>query len=811
MRAWREGRFVFLLKRPGLAHLSIAVLISAALMGLAAYSILIERQRYDERAQITARNTASLLESSIGEALEKSDLGLMMAAAYFEDQSAKGSLDGASFEVLLARIASLQPELENLRMIDAQGFARYGQGIPKDKPVSFADRAYFQFARDHPEAGLVVSRPTLGRITGKWSIALSRRVNGPDGRFAGIVSAIWSTRSFAKFMQGLELGAKGQASLRYADSSLMYRFPEPANLDQLMGGERGSPLFRESVERGVSQADFVGRDEEGVERIGTWQRVRGFPLVVVVGVARQDYLPEWRRSSGALALISLTVVILIALASRRLYRASARLAESEARWHFALEGSDQGVWDWDIVAGKSYFSPRYKKMLGYEEHEMGEADTEWSSRVHPDDFPTVREKIAQHFAARTAFCPADFRMRHKDGRYIWIASRGMLIERTSDGRPRRMIGTITDITERRDMEDELHALNLHLEARVAERTAALDRALLRLQLATGAGALGIWVWDFASDTLDWDERIRAWYEVPQQGDAPALLYDIWLGRLHPEDRPRVEGAAERARQTGQPFNEVFRIVLPGDRVRYIHSAGVMERDEKGGPRGMVGVNQDVTQQYTLEASLIAAKEAAEAANLTESRFLANMSHEIRTPLNAMIGLASVMQETALSDSQLEKLRKIQLAGQSLLGLLNDILDHSKIEAGLMEIEVAPLDLGQLVERCGSLFSQQAEAKSLRLEWAISPDVPTVLSGDALRLQQVINNLLGNAIKFTERGGVTLAVTCMEKTSSAALIKITVSDTGVGLDADQMKRLFLPFSQADPSITRRYGGSGLGLS
>jgi len=469
------------------------------------------------------------------------------------------------------------------------------------------------------------------------------------------------------------------------------------------------------------------------------------------------------------------------------------------------------VWDWDILMGRAYFSPRYKKLLGYEEREMSDADTEWSSRVHPDDLPATKAAIERHFRERTPSCPADFRMRHKDGRYLWVASRGRLIERTPDGRPKRMIGTIADITGQREMEDEIRALNLNLEGRVTERTAALDRALMRLRLATDAGEVGVWAWDFASDRLEWDQRIRDWYQAPDEVVARGVLYDFWRSRVHPEDLARAEDSLARARAVGGPFNEIFRLLLPGGRVLHIHAAGVIDVDEKGQPRGMVGINRDVTQQVTLEASLVAAKEAAEAANLTKSRFLANMSHEIRTPLNAMIGLSAVLKESALGAREQGYLRKISQAGQGLLGLLNDILDHSKIEAGLMQIECAPFSLGPLVERCRGLFAEQAEAKSLLFEVSISPEVPPMVLGDALRLQQVINNLLGNAIKFTERGKVSLCVACAECPPGEVVLKITVSDTGVGLSPDQISRLFQPFVQADTSTTRRYGGTGLGLS
>ncbi len=213
-------------KRPLAATYALAVVvISLALVGLAGYSVLQQRHRFDEDAAAAARNTAGLLESTIGEALAKSDLTLTVVAAQLVQRPGWAEQPDAMLEALIETVQTAEPELEHLRVIDAQGFARLGRGVPRESPVSFADREYFQYARDHAQAGLVISRPTLGRITGKWSVALSRRFTTPDGQFGGIVSAIWSVDSFAKLMRGIALGEHGEASLLHRDMSLIYRAP----------------------------------------------------------------------------------------------------------------------------------------------------------------------------------------------------------------------------------------------------------------------------------------------------------------------------------------------------------------------------------------------------------------------------------------------------------------------------------------------------------------------------------------------------------------------------------------------------------
>jgi PAS domain S-box-containing protein len=234
-------------------------------------------------------------------------------------------------------------------------------------------------------------------------------------------------------------------------------------------------------------------------------------------------------------------------------------------------------------------------------------------------------------------------------------------------------------------------------------------------------------------------------------------------------------------------------------------------DEERNLLGFVGLAIDLTEQKRHEAEIEAARELAEQAARTKSEFLANMSHEIRTPMNAILGMTQLVLQGELQPQQRDYLSKAFSASKALLAILNDILDYSKIEAGRMELEEREMSLETTLSNTLALFSAQAEQKGLELVFDAPADLPGPLLGDPLRISQVLSNLLGNAIKFTEKGSVTLKVECIAQDERACRIRFSVGDTGIGMSEDQIERLFAPFSQADSSITRRFGGTGLGLS
>jgi two-component system sensor histidine kinase/response regulator len=364
--------------------------------------------------------------------------------------------------------------------------------------------------------------------------------------------------------------------------------------------------------------------------------------------------------------------------------------------------------------------------------------------------------------------------------------------RGPDGAPRAARGVVRDITR-----DKVHSLEL-------------GRANERLSTATTAGGVGVWDWDVPNNVLVWDDVMYQLYGQQEAGFAGA--YEAWSAAIHPEDKAATEGAIQAALRGEREYAPRFRVVWPDGSIHHIKAASRTTYDAEGRPLRMIGVNYDLTEQVAVENALERAKFDAEAASRAKSSFLANMSHEIRTPMNAVIGLSALGSSLSdLSPRVADYLGRIHSSSQALLSTLNDILDYSKLEADRIELEQTEFGFEELLENVIDLFALGAQAKGLELVLRVEPGLPATLLGDPLRLGQILNNLVGNAVKFTSAGHVRLSVTGLPSITPARVrLRFEVEDTGIGISEADKERLFLPFTQADGSIARRFGGTGLGL-
>ena len=350
------------------------------------------------------------------------------------------------------------------------------------------------------------------------------------------------------------------------------------------------------------------------------------------------------------------------------------------------------------------------------------------------------------------------------------------------------------------------AIYVDISKRVeAEKAIRESEELFRL--LSSAAPIGIFRADREGRCVYVNQR---WSEMTGRAAETALGYG-WLQAIHPEDREATERLWKTGAEIGMELQDETRFLTPDGNTNWVYWASRALHGEDGSLNGFVGVIEDITKRRSAEQRLLEAKQAAESANEAKSLFLANMSHEIRTPMNGILGMTELTLETPLNRQQREYLEMVKVCAESLLEIIEDVLDFSKIETGKAELESVPFAVLDCVENALQPVTIRAQQKGVELGWRVIGDLPEFVRGDPTRLRQILINLLGNAVKFTEEGEVWLEIECLNRREDTAEIRFEVRDTGVGIPAESQGKIFDAFQQSDASVTRQFGGTGLGLS
>ncbi len=467
---------------------------------------------------------------------------------------------------------------------------------------------------------------------------------------------------------------------------------------------------------------------------------------------------------------------------------------AQERLNLALEGSNMALWDWDIVQDQVYMSDRWSLMMGDEQKEITVSSSQLLDKVHPQDQSNLVANLEAALKGDSLIYSAEFRVARTDGEWAWVQTHGKVAERDESGNPLRMTGTNEDISERKRAEDALYKSEVKLRT-LYDSTS--DAVML------------------LDDKGFFDCNIAALSTFGCQSKKEFCSYHP--AQLSPEIQPAgMDSMTLAGRQIDIAMkngsNRFEWVHQRADNAQRFDAEVLLNTMFLDGKTVLQATVRDITQRKQVEAALRHAKEAAEQASKIKSDFLANMSHEIRTPMNGIIGMTELALDSELLPEQREHLGMVKSSADALLHIINDILDFSKIESGKMDIESIEFSLQHMLRDTLKTLAVRAQQKKLELLLRIAPDVTDRLMGDPGRMRQVIINLVGNAIKFTAKGEVVVDVQCEKHLSEhQARLRFSVRDTGIGIPIEKFQTIFDSFSQADTSTTRKYGGTGLGLT
>jgi len=457
-----------------------------------------------------------------------------------------------------------------------------------------------------------------------------------------------------------------------------------------------------------------------------------------------------------------------------------------------LESTGQGIYGIDLQGNCTFINRATCELVGYRPDEaLGRNMHELVHHHKPDGsvYPMDQCPVYRALKQGEGCCLDAEVVWRRDGTPVQVEYSSFPI--LEGAKITGAVVTVVDITERKRAEEAL------------QKSEQLFRSIFE------NAQIGISIFGIGSQEHTCN---RAMEGMLGYSEKELRRLEQWDEIVHPDERAfgaERYGALIQGRRETDEYEHRFvrrdgRIVVANGRFKLL-------RDAAGKPEHLVALTEDITARKRAEAELVTAKEVAEAATKAKSHFLANMSHEIRTPMNAILGMTYLALKTELTPKQRDYLTKIKAAGQALPGLINDILDFSKIEAGKLEMERTDFRLDSVLENLSSMVGQKAQDKNLEFLIAAPHDLPPNLIGDPLRLGQILINLVNNAVKFTDRGEIVVSVALEERVSDGVKLKFSIRDSGIGMTPEQTARLFQPFSQADASTTRKYGGSGLGLS
>ncbi len=512
-----------------------------------------------------------------------------------------------------------------------------------------------------------------------------------------------------------------------------------------------------------------------------------------------------------------------------------QMKQNAQRLEMALLASNAGIWDWNMKTDEVTFNDKWCEMRGVNKDEVQPHVSSWKKLIHSDDLPATLASLTDYMAYKTQLYQAEYRVRTKAGKNVWILDSGKFTEFDINGNPVRMVGTNIDITQKKESEYILQQ-NLRQQELLSEIALELNSLnefdsrinSIMQKIGNHTDVSRVYIFEDFNNGLNCSNTFE-WCNVnitPQKDELSDIPYEIipsWKILLRDYGRVYSENIVELPQDLLdilEPQQIKSIVVYPlYVQCEFFGFIGFDEcsifrhwsKSELELLRTFSGIVANAYERKIMEQSIIKERDRANQANQAKSEFLANMSHEIRTPMNAILGFSEALYHKLDSAQHQKMVKSILSSGNLLLSLLNDILDLSKIEAGKLDISPQPMDLNNIMQEIKLLFTDKASKKGIEIFIKLSPDFPDVILLDEIRIKQVIFNLVGNAIKFTHKGFVNIRAEFCPTSDNIGELALVVEDTGIGIPESQQQIIFEAFRQQSGQSNRKYGGAGLGLA
>ncbi len=732
-------------------------------------------------------NLARIAAEEVSGSLKAVDILLEDVARESQTASSEGEQKNLNL-YMKARIAGLE-ELRTFFITDDKG--RVGiSTLDRLNGFDASQRPYYtEPLRAVDRNHLFVTGPSQAVLSHDWLLYLSRARPSAAGSWAGVTVATLTPGYFAGVLDSVAPRKTGFAEIVTRSGAIVARSPES---DEMFGKDISNPTFSSYLASGARSQHLVKVTvSEGIRRLMVYRATNHPGLVIVLAQSEDEVLSVWYRNTMVTCVVLLLLIAATILMLRRFVAHERSLRENQERLRLLFDANSDAVLVHSLV-GPSGGLGRFEEVNAAACRHLGFTRDDLL-RLSPADIDPEVRRDGESFVARLraeGMVVVERTHVANGGHQIPVEIYAHLFEMT--GRP-MVLTVVRDITARRQAERKLRA---------AEEK---SRELFELnQKIITKSPFGVQVYDHSGQCI-----------LVNEASAQAIgttIENMLAQNYHHLQSWKDFGlypAALKAAAGDEIVHHTTHFVSTFGReswLEYYFIPAVI-----GAKPHLLLLLDDITARSQAEVALRKAMGDAEAANRAKSEFLANMSHEIRTPMNAILGLTHLLGRTALGEQQRDFVEKIGVAGRSLLTLLNDILDFSRIEAGRLEIETTNFRLSDVLDGLAAIMSINAGAKDIELVIGTGPDIPENLRGDPLRLKQILLNLAGNALKFTDHGEVVVRAELARADVDAVTLRFSIRDTGIGIPADQQAKLFSAFSQADTSTTRRFGGSGLGLA